>query len=164
MLSRSGGATGVGRMGRTRTGWAWIGVALLATGLLAGPATAAAPPPVVPTATYVADVMAASHALTRIGNVLKGADTLDELVAAVPAARKALTRFDRRMYAVSRYRVKDPAANAQRIRLARAAPSVTDVLTRYLDAVLLRDQDLIMTLSDAVTRRTAAFSAAAKAP
>jgi hypothetical protein len=68
------------------------------------------------------------------------------------------------MYAVSRYRVKDPAANAQRIRLARAAPAVTDVLTRYLDAVLLRDQARLQVLSDAVTRRTAAFSDAAKAP
>jgi hypothetical protein len=152
-------------MGRTRFGWAWIAVVLVAAGLLAGPATAAdPPPPVVPTETYVADVMGASRALTRVGNVLKRATTLDELVAAVPAARRALTRFDRRMYAVSRYRVKDPAANAQRIRLARAAPPVTDVITRYLDAVLLRDQAHLQTLSDAVTRRTAAFSAAAKAP
>lgn len=132
--------------------------------LLAGPAAAAPPPPVVPTATYVADVTAASRALTRVGNVLKRAGTLDELVQAVPAARRALARFDRRMYAISRYRVEDPVANAQRIRLARAAPPVTDVLTRYLDAVLLRDQARIMALSDAVTRRTAAFSAAAKAP
>lgn len=132
--------------------------------LLAGPAAATPPPPVVPTATYVADVTAASRALTRVGNVLKRAGTLDELVRAVPAARRALTRFDRRMYAVGRYRVKDPVANAQRIRLARAAPPVTDVLTRYLDAVLLRDQARIMALSDAVTRRTAAFSAAAEVP
>jgi hypothetical protein len=151
-------------MGWTRFGWAWLAVVLVGVGLLQGPATAAPATPVVPTATYVADVTAASHALIRVGNVLKRAGTLDELVQAVPAARRALTRFDRRMYAVSRYRVKDPAANAQRIRLARAAPPVTDVLTRYLDAVLLRDQARLQTLSDAVTRRTAAFSAAADAP
>ena len=68
------------------------------------------------------------------------------------------------MYAVSRYRVADPAMNRQRLRLAAAAPPVTDVLTRYLDAVLLRDNERIMALSAAVTRRTAAFSAAGKIP
>ena len=45
-----------------------------------------------------------------------------------------------------------------------AAPPVTDVLTRYLDAVLLRDQSQMMALSAAVTRRTAAFSAAGQIP
>ncbi len=150
-------------MVRARAWGAWIAVILVAIGLLAGPASAAPEPPVVPGATYMADVTAASRALTRIGNVLNGADTLDALVAVVPRARKALTRFDRRMYAVSRYRVADPALNRQRARLAAAAPPVTDVLSRYLDAVLLRDQQQMMALSAAVTRRTAAFSAAGQA-
>ena len=143
---------------------AWIAVILVTAGLLAGPATAAPQQPLVPGATYVADITAASRALTRVGNVLQRADTIDALVAAVPSARKALTRFDRRMYAVSRYRVADPAMNRQRLRLAAAAPPVTDVLTRYLDAVLVRDNERIIALSAAVTRRTAAFSAAGEAP
>jgi hypothetical protein len=84
-------------MGRKRIGCAWIAVILVAAGLLAGPATAAPQPPLVPGATYVADITAASRALTRVGNVLQRADTIDTLVAAVPSARKALTRFDRRM-------------------------------------------------------------------
>jgi hypothetical protein len=148
-----------------RTWWCTaIAAMLVALGLLAGTAGAAPKPPVVSGATYMADVTAASRALTRIGNVLNRADTLEALVAAVPRARKALTRFDRRMYAVSRYRVTDPAMNRQRARLAAAAPPVTDVLTRYLDAVLMRDQRRMMTLSAAVTRRSAAFSAAGKMP
>lgn len=139
-------------------------VAMLAAfAVLAGPASASPKPPVVSGPTYMADMTAASRALTRIGNVLNRADTLEALVAAVPRARKALTRFDRRMYAVSRYRVADPAMNRQRARLAAAAPPVTDVLTRYLDAVLLRNQQRMKTLSAAVTRRTAAFSAAGQA-
>ena len=163
MLPRTGGATGVTVMGRTRIGCAWIAV-FLGVGLLAGPAAATAQTPVVSGATYLGDVTAASRSLTRVGNVLTGADTLDALVAAVPRARRAVTRFDRRMYAVSRYRVADPAMNRQRARLAVAAPPVTDVLTRYLDAVLLRDQAQMMALSAAVTRRTAAFSAAGQIP
>lgn len=143
--------------------WAWIAVIFVAVGLLAGPA-AAQPPSVVSGETYMADVTVASRALTRVGTLLSGADTLDALVASVPGARRAVTRFDRRMYAVSRYRVADPAMNRQRARLAAAAPPVTDVLTRYLDAVLRRDQAQMMALSAAVTRRTTAFSAAGKAP
>ncbi|HMN98257.1 MAG TPA: hypothetical protein PKD59_02480 [Miltoncostaeaceae bacterium] len=143
---------------------AWIALVLVAAGLLAAGPAAAQQPPVVPGATYMADVTAASRALTRVGTLLNGAGNLDALVATVPRARKAVTRFDRRMYAVSRYRVADPATNRQRGRLAAAAPPVTDVLTRYLDAVLLRDQGQMMALSAAVTRRTAAFSAAGQAP
>lgn len=150
-------------MVRAGTWGAWIAVILVAVGLLGGPA-AAQPPPVASGATYMADVTVASRALTRVGTLLNGADTLDALVAAVPRARKAVTRFDRRMYAVSRYRVADPAMDRQRARLAAAAPPVTDVLTRYLDAVLRRDQAQMMALSAAVTRRTATFSAAGKAP
>jgi hypothetical protein len=164
MLSGTGGERGFRRMGRVRTGWAWIAVLLVAAGLLAGPASAATAPPVVSGSTYIADVTAASRALTRVGSLLNGADTLDALVATVPRARRAVARFDRRMYAVSRYRVADPALNRQRARLAAAAPPVTDVLTRYLDAVLLRDQTKMMALSAAVTRRTAAFSAAGQTP
>ncbi len=147
-------------MRRGTGGWAGIAVVLAAVGLLAGPASAAPSPPVVPAATYMADVTAASRALTKVGSVLNGADSIDALVAVVPRARRAVNRFDRRMYAVSRYRVADPAMNRQRGRLAAAAPPVTDVLTRYLDAVLQRDQQAMMTLSAAVTRRSAAFSAA----
>lgn len=147
-----------------RAWWcAWCAAILVALGPPAGPAAASPQPPVVSGATYTADVTAASRALTRIGNVLNRAHTLEALVAAVPPARAAVTRFDRRMYAVSRYRVADPAMNRQRARLAAAAPPVTDVLTRYLDAVLLRDQGRMKTLSAAVTRRTAAFSAAGHA-
>ncbi|MGE0025858.1 MAG: hypothetical protein AB7O78_16640 [Thermoleophilia bacterium] len=149
-------------MAGARAWGAWIAVIAVAAALLAGPASAQSPP-VVSGATYMADVTAASRALTKVGTLLNGADTLDALVATVPRARKAVTRFDRRMYAVSRYRVADPATNRQRARLAAAAPPVTDVLTRYLDAVLLRDQAQMMALSAAVTRRTAAFSAAGQA-
>ena len=56
-----------------------------------------------------------------------------------------------------------PVAGAQVARAPAAAPTVTDALTRYLDAVLLRDQGRMKTLSAAVTRRTAAFSAAGQA-
>ena len=151
-------------MVRAGTWCAWVAVILVAVALSAGQAVGAQQPPIVPAATYSADVTAASRALTRIGNTLNRADTIDALVAAVPRARKALTRFDRRMYAVSRYRVADPAMDRQRARLAAAAPPVTDVLARYLDAVLLRDQQRMMTLSAAVTRRSAAFSAAGQLP
>jgi len=151
-------------MVRAGTWCAWVVVMLVAIGAPAGQASAASEPPVVPAATYSADVTAASRALTRIGNVLNRAATIDALVATVPRARRALARFDRRMYAVSRYRVADPAMNRQRARLAAAAPPVTDVLTSYLDAVLLRDQQRMMTLSAAVTRRSAAFSAAGQLP
>jgi hypothetical protein len=147
---------------RVSRGLLWIPAVLITVALVTAPAEAA-PPPVVPASTYVADVRAGAGALTRFGTILERTTDIDDLIARTPRARAALVVFDRRMYVLSRYRLADPALNRQRARLARTAPPVTAVLNLFLDAALTRDEERVQRLVPAVTRRITAFGAAAGA-
>lgn len=117
--------------------------------------------PFVPVSTYLEDVQAAAAGLTRFGTILQNADDLDQLKAHATEARTNLRHFDRRVYVLSRYRLRDRALDRQRAKLARTGPPVTAVLSRFLDAAVVGDAALVTRLLPVVVRRIDAFQRAA---
>lgn len=134
----------------------------LSVGALA-PATGAAAPtaPVVPPAVYVSDVNAAANALNRFGTILKNASDLPALRRKHTTIRTQLRNFDRRIYAMSRYRLVDPALNRQRGRIAVTGSTLSVTYSDFVDAALLGDAAEVQRLVPVIQRKTAAFESAA---
>jgi hypothetical protein len=123
--------------------------------LLAGTAAGAgaATIPVVDTATYQSDLRVAGGALVKLGGTLEKNDSAASLRRRAPALRKLLFSFDRRMYAMSRYRLEDAEANAHRARVSRAGLAVSGPMSNFLDAVLLDRQAQVDRLAKTVLAR-----------
>lgn len=128
-------------------------------GLLSPTLVNAAPPLVTP-GVYQSDVQAGTSALSRWGATLQNTQSIPSLAAKAPLLRRLLFQFDRRFYAMSRYRLSAPDLNNQRARLARTAPAVTDVLSDFLDAVITGDTAKINRLVPRVSARISTFAAA----
>ena len=116
--------------------------------------------PVLDAATYQADLRVAGNALIKLGTTLERNDAGPALRRQAAALRRLLFSFDRRMYAMSRYRLEDPTLEAQRGRVARAGLAVSAPMSRFLDAALLEQQAKVDRLARTVLARLAAVSRA----
>jgi hypothetical protein len=130
--------------------------------LLAGTAAGAgaATIPVVDTATYQSDLRVAGNALVKLGGTLENNDSTASLRRQAPALRKLLFSFDRRMYAMSRYRLEDAEVNGHRARVSRAGLAVSGPMSNFLDAVLVGQQAKIDRLAKTVLTRLGAVAKA----
>jgi hypothetical protein len=137
-------------------------IAVLAVALLAGGAAGAGAVtiPVVDTATYQSDLQVAGTALVKLGTTLEKNDPGAAIRRQAPSLRKLLFSFDRRMYAMSRYRLEDPESNAHRGRVARAGLALSAPMSNFLDAVLLGQKARIDRLAKTVLARLGAVAKA----
>lgn len=115
--------------------------------------------PVVDAATYQADLRVAGTSLVKLGTTLERNDGA-ALRRRAAALRKLLFSFDRRMYAMSRYRLEQADLNAHRGRVSRAGLAVSVPMSNFLDAVLLEQGARVDRLARTVLARLRAVSAA----
>ena len=137
-------------------------IAVLAAALLAGGAAGAGAVtiPVVDPDTYQSDLRVAGTALVKLGNTLERNDSGAAIRRQAPSLRRLLFSFDRRMYAMSRYRLEDPEANAHRARVARAGLALSAPMSNFVDAVLLGQKARIDRLATTVLARLGAVAKA----
>ena len=127
--------------------------------LLGGTAAAAVTRPVVDAATYQADLRVAGSALVKLGSTLERNEGA-ALRRQTASLRKLLFSFDRRMYAMSRYRLEQADLNAHRARVARAGLAVSVPMSAFVDAVLLNQQTRVDRLARTVLARLGAVARA----
>jgi hypothetical protein len=117
--------------------------------------------PVVSDGTYLKDVRVAAGDLQRRGGVLGRAKDVSQLKRQRKVLRTALRNFDRRIYAMSRYRLDTGGLNRQRSRLAATGSRLSVSLSDFTDYVLLDNLAQVQRLVGVLGRRIAAFQGAA---